>query len=78
MAKTRWVRSLIEEPVAEQIDSVVIGTGQAGLAISYYLTQKRRCHVVLEHAEHIAPAWRDSRWDSFALVIPNWSVQLTP
>jgi len=27
------------EPLAEQIESVVIGTGQAGLAISYYLTQ---------------------------------------
>ena len=56
MAKTRWLRSAREEPVTEQIESVVIGTSQAGLTISYYLTQKRRCHVVLEQAEHIAPA----------------------
>jgi putative flavoprotein involved in K+ transport len=62
--------------LAEQIESVVIGTGQAGLAISYYLTQKRRRYMALEQAEHIAPAWRDGRWDSFTLVIPNWSVQL--
>jgi len=62
--------------VAEQVEAVVIGAGQAGLAISYYLTQQRRPHVVLEQAEHIVPAWREGRWDSFTLVIPNWSVQL--
>ena len=71
MAKTRWARSARGEPLAEQIESVVIGTGQAGLAISYYLTQKRRRHVVLEQAEHIASAWRDGRWNSFTLVIPR-------
>ena len=52
MAKTR------KEPVAEQIEPVVIVASQAGLTISYHLTQKRRCHVVLEQAEHISPAWR--------------------
>ena len=62
--------------MAEQVEAVVIGAGQAGLAISYYLTQQRRPHVVLEQAEHIVPAWREGRWDSFTLVIPNWSVQL--
>jgi len=75
MAKTRRVRPA-REPVAEQIEPVVIVTSQAGLTISCYLTQKWRCQVVLEQAEHIAPAWRDGRWDSFTLVIPNWSVQL--
>src|ERR1700738_4689315 len=62
--------------MAERVEAVVIGAGQAGLAISYYLTQQRRTHVVLEQAAQIVPAWRDGRWDSFTLVIPNWSVQL--
>jgi putative flavoprotein involved in K+ transport len=62
--------------MAEQVAAVVIGAGQAGLAISYYLTQQRRIHVVLEQAAQIVPAWRQERWDSFTLVIPNWSVQL--
>jgi len=62
--------------MAEQVEAAVIGAGQAGLAISYYLTHQHRTHVVLEQAGQIAPAWRDGRWDSFTLVIPNWSVQL--
>ena len=60
----------------EQVEAVVIGGGQAGLAISYYLTQQGRTHVVLEQAAHVAPAWRHGRWDSFTLVTPNWSVRL--
>jgi len=64
------------EHMPEQIEAVVIGAGQAGLAISYYLTLQHRPHVVLEQAARIAPAWRHGRWDSFTLVIPNWSVRL--
>ena len=60
----------------EQIEAVVIGGGQAGLAISYYLTQQGRPHVVLEQASQIAPAWWQGRWDSFTLVTPNWTVRL--
>jgi putative flavoprotein involved in K+ transport len=60
----------------EQIEAVVIGGGQAGLAISYYLTQQGRPHVVLEQAPQIVPAWRHGRWDSFTLVTPNWTVRL--
>ena len=55
--------------MAEEVEAAVIGAGQAGLAISYYLTQQCRTHVVLEQAGQIAPAWRDGRWDSFTLVI---------
>ena len=53
--------------MSEQIEAVVIGGGQAGLAISYYLTQQGRTHVVLEQAAQVAPAWRHGRWDSFRL-----------
>jgi len=58
------------------IDTVVVGGGQAGLAISYYLTQQNREHVVLERAPAVANAWRNQRWDSFTLVTPNFQVQM--
>ena len=45
----------------EQGEAVVIGGGQAGLAISYYLAEQGRPHVVLEQAPQIAPAWRHGR-----------------
>ena len=60
----------------EQVGVVVIGAGQAGLAISYCLTQQGRAHVVLEKACEVGSAWRNGRWDSFTLLTPNWSVQL--
>lgn len=58
-----------------QINSVIIGAGQAGLATSYYLTQMNQKHIILEQGPSITPAWR-SRWDSFTLVLPNWTVQM--
>src|SRR5260370_26309593 len=59
----------------QQIDLVIIGGGQAGLALSYYLTQQGRTHVVLERGR-VAETWRSQRWDSFTLVTPNWMTQL--
>lgn len=57
------------------IDTVVLGGGQAGLAVSYYLTAEKRPHVVLEQ-DRVASTWRNKRWDSFTLVTPNWMNQL--
>lgn len=54
------------------IETVIIGGGQAGLAVSYYLSQRDRPHVVLEQAAQAANAWRSHRWDSFTLNTPNW------
>jgi putative flavoprotein involved in K+ transport len=62
--------------VAQQVDAVIVGGGQAGLAISYFLTQQGRPHVILEQATQAASAWRHGRWDSFTLVTPNWTVRL--
>ena len=56
------------------INTVVVGAGQAGLAMSHELTSRQVEHVVLERGQ-IGQSWRD-RWDSFCLVTPNWSVQL--
>jgi putative flavoprotein involved in K+ transport len=53
---------------------VVIGAGQAGLAVSYELTALGIDHVVLER-ERIAQTWR-GLWDSFCLVTPNWTMSL--
>ncbi|MCF7803864.1 MAG: NAD(P)-binding domain-containing protein [Candidatus Marinimicrobia bacterium] len=57
------------------IDTVIIGGGQAGLAMSYLLTQQDREHLILEKQQRIGESWRN-RWDSFTLVTPNWQLQL--
>jgi putative flavoprotein involved in K+ transport len=58
----------------ESIDVVIVGAGQAGLSLSHELTAARVEHVVLERGR-VGETWR-GRWDSFCLVIPNWTVQL--
>jgi putative flavoprotein involved in K+ transport len=58
------------------VNTVIIGGGQAGLATSYYLAQYGSDHVILEQAAQPANVWRDSRWDSFTTVTPNWSLKL--
>ena len=45
---------------------VVIGSGQAGLAVGYFLAQQNRRFTILEAAGEPAAAWR-SRWDSLRL-----------
>jgi putative flavoprotein involved in K+ transport len=64
-----------EREMAEQVEVIIIGGGQAGLALSYYLTQQRRTHIVLEQGQ-VGESWRSQRWDSFTLVTPNWMTQL--
>ena len=57
------------------VEVAIVGAGQAGLATSWFLTQDKVDHVVLE-AGRVAETWRSRRWDSFCLVTPNWSVKL--
>ena len=54
---------------------VVVGGGQAGLSVSYYLQRVGLEHVVLER-QYAMHAWEDQRWDNFCLVTPNWQCQL--
>ena len=54
---------------------VIIGAGQAGLAMSWQLRQRSIEHVVLERAS-IANSWANERWDSLRLLTPNWLARL--
>lgn len=56
-------------------DVAIIGGGQAGLSVSWYLGRAGVDHVVLE-AQTPTHAWADTRWDNFTLVTPNWHCRL--
>ena len=55
--------------------TVIIGAGQAGLAMSRCLAERSIDHVVLERGE-VANSWRTERWDSLRLLTPNWQSRL--
>jgi putative flavoprotein involved in K+ transport len=59
----------------EHIETVVVGGGQAGLALSYCLSRHGCEHVVLERGG-LADRWRAQRWDSLRFQFPNWSIEL--
>ena len=52
------------------LDAVIVGGGQAGLGISYFLQQNGNRHVVFEQGR-IGESWLSQRWDSFQLNTPN-------
>ena len=54
----------------ERVEVVVIGAGQAGLAIGYFLARAGRRFLIVDGADSIAAAWR-SRWDSLVLFTPR-------
>ncbi len=60
--------------MAETARIVIIGGGQAGLSLSHELAHAGVDHLVLERGR-VGQTWR-GRWNSFCLVIPNWTLQL--
>ena len=54
---------------------LIVGAGQAGLALSWHLTKRGVDHVLIER-DTIGHEWRDGRWNNFTLVTPNWQCQL--
>jgi len=58
------------DAVTERHEVVVVGGGQAGLAIGYFLKQQGRDFTILEAAGSPAAAWR-GRWDSLRLFTPG-------
>src|SRR5689334_9673120 len=55
--------------MTEHREVVVVGGGQAGLALGYFLARQRRRFTILDAGSEPAAAWRE-RWDSLRLVTP--------
>ena len=55
----------------EKVNTLVVGGGQAGLAMSEHLSANGIAHVVLER-ERIAERWRTARWDALVANGPAW------
>jgi putative flavoprotein involved in K+ transport len=59
----------------EQVRTLIIGGGQAGLTMSHRLKQRGLAHLVIER-HRIAERWQSERWDGLRFQFPNWSVRL--
>ncbi|MGN6577885.1 MAG: flavin-containing monooxygenase [Nocardioides sp.] len=59
----------------ETVDTIVIGAGHAGLAVSRLLSAAGHDHVVLERGR-VGERWRSERWDSLHLLTPAWMTRL--
>ena len=58
-----------------RVETLIIGAGQAGLALSRHLTSLGSEHLVVDRGR-VAERWRTQRWDSFRLLTPNWQLRL--
>jgi putative flavoprotein involved in K+ transport len=56
-------------------DTVIVGAGHAGLAVSRLLSAAGHEHVILERGR-VGERWRSQRWDSLHLVTPSWMTRL--
>lgn len=54
---------------------IIVGGGQAGLAMSHCLKSRNIDHIIFEKHK-VAESWRSKRWDTFCLVTPNWQCKL--
>ena len=59
----------------ERIETLIVGGGQAALALSHHLRARGREHLILERAR-VAESWRSERWDSLTFQFPSWSMRL--
>ena len=55
----------------EQVETIIVGGGQAGLAVGYHLTQLGRKFVILDAYQRTGDSWR-TRWDSLQLFTPAY------
>jgi putative flavoprotein involved in K+ transport len=58
-----------------QVETLIIGGGQAGLTMSHMLSRRGHSHLVLERGR-IGERWRSERWEGLRFQFPNWSVSL--
>ena len=54
-----------------QLETVIVGGGQAGLAVGYHLSQLGRSFLILDENERTGDSWR-TRWDSLQLFTPAY------
>jgi putative flavoprotein involved in K+ transport len=59
----------------QEVDTLIVGAGQAGLALSYHLRLAGHEHVLLERGR-VAQRWHSQRWDTLRFQSPNWSLVL--
>jgi len=59
----------------ERHDTIIVGGGQAGLAMSYHLRERGREHVLIER-DRLGGKWHSERWDSLYFQFPNWALRL--
>jgi len=59
------------EPAVEEFETIVIGGGQAGLSLGYYLKQLGQRFVILDANERVGGSWRTRTWDSLRLFTPS-------
>jgi putative flavoprotein involved in K+ transport len=59
----------------ERVETLIVGGGQAGLAMSHMLRRHGCEHLVLERGR-VGERWRSERWDGLRFQFPNWSVRL--
>ncbi|HHI70916.1 MAG TPA: FAD-dependent oxidoreductase [Rhodobacteraceae bacterium] len=59
------------DQTVEKTDTLIVGGGQAGIAMSEHLSNNRIPHIVLER-NRIAERWRSERWDSLVANGPAW------
>jgi putative flavoprotein involved in K+ transport len=60
----------VDTPLDTPLDTVIIGAGQAGLALGYHLQRAGRRFVIVDAAERVGDSWR-RRWDSLTLFTPR-------
>ncbi|SEO45618.1 MSMEG_0569 family flavin-dependent oxidoreductase [Trujillonella endophytica] len=71
--RTSW--DTVRARFPAHVPVAIVGGGQAGLSLSWYLRRDGVEHVVLERST-VCHEWTDARWDSFCLVTPNWQCRL--
>ncbi|MBK9312846.1 MAG: NAD(P)-binding domain-containing protein [Acidobacteria bacterium] len=59
----------------KRTDVIIIGGGQAGLAMSRCLADRGIDHAIIERGR-VAERWRSERWDSLRLLSPRWQSRL--
>jgi putative flavoprotein involved in K+ transport len=69
LAAPLTVVATTKEETMERYETVIIGGGQAGLSVGYFLKKQGKSFVILDAAERVGDSWR-TRWDSLKLYSP--------